>query len=139
MQPVRQSTAQEQYIRYCKNRSGRLPFWLIGLLIAGMTMSDASSVVRAQSLTPAPGAWRPMSYADLQRPSQETATYADIWKDAIDANNRRYREGGDERFASANAPVTEAHFVIWSVQRSAVLSILDTATNCIIKSVDPAS
>ncbi|VVB50332.1 hypothetical protein RHCH11_RHCH11_04197 [Beijerinckiaceae bacterium RH CH11] len=89
----------------------------------------------AQTPTPNPEAWRPISYADLQRPSSATATYADIWKDAIDDNNRAYRARGDTRFASGNAPVTEAHFVIWSPAKSVVVSVLDTATGCTLKDV----
>jgi hypothetical protein len=102
-------------------------------------MSTVSSLAAAQSFTPDPGAWRPMAYADLQRPSQQTATYIDIWKDAIEANNRRYHARGDDRFLNGNAPVAEAHFVIWSSRRSAVLSVLDTATGCVVKNIDPAA
>lgn len=98
-------------------------------------MSDVQAL--AQSVTPDPGAWRPMSYADLQRPSPSTATYVDIWKDAIDRNNEEYRARGDRRFAGGNAPVTEAHFVIWSSRRSVVFSILDTAIGCTVKAVVP--
>jgi len=58
------------------------------------------------------------------------------WKDAIEENNRNYRARGDERFAAGNAPVTEAHFVIWSARRSVVLSALNTVTGCEVKSVD---
>ena len=93
----------------------------------------------AQTPTPNPGAWRPISYVDLQRPSGATATYADIWKDAIDDNNRAYRARGDTRFANGNAPVTEAHFVIWSSKKSVVLSILDTAIGCSAHFVDRAA
>lgn len=100
-----------------------------------MTIAPLTSVVRAQTLTVDPSAWRPMSYANLQRPSAQTATYGDIWKDAIDANNRAYRARGDTRFAPGNAPVTEAHFVIWSSQRSVVLSVLNTALGCSVKAV----
>lgn len=91
----------------------------------------------AQSVTPDPGAWRPMSYADLQSPSPATATYVDIWKDAIESNNQGYRARGDSRFVHGNAPVTEAHFVIWSRRRSIVFSVLDTAIGCTIKTVVP--
>lgn len=78
-----------------------------------------------------------MSYADLQRPSSSTATYVDIWKDAIEHNNDEYRARGDRRFADGNAPVTEAHFVIWSSRRSIVLSVLDTAIGCTVKAAAP--
>ncbi|AOO85186.1 hypothetical protein BHK69_30980 (plasmid) [Bosea vaviloviae] len=74
-----------------------------------------------------------MSYSDLTKPSPATATFADIWKDEIDANNKAYRETGDFRFAGGNAPATEAHFVIWSPAKSVVLSILNTATQCTSK------
>ncbi len=102
----------------------------------GLMTGEAFTVANAQALTPDPGTWRPMSYADLQRPSQGTATYTDIWKDAIEENNLNYRARGDGRFAAGNAPVTEAHFVIWSARRSVVLSALNTATACEVKSVD---
>jgi hypothetical protein len=108
---------------------------LASILLAGLAMSDVQSL--AQSVTPDPGAWRPMSYADLQRSSPATATYADIWKEAIERNNEGYRARGDRRFAGGNAPVTEAHFVIWSSRRSVVLSVLDTAIGCTVKSVAP--
>lgn len=85
---------------------------------------------RAQEPTPDPSRWRAVSYADLQHPTAENATYTDIWKDAIEANNHAYRARGDRRFDGANAPAVEAHFVIWSARRSVVLSVLDTATAC---------
>ena len=97
------------------------------------------SHARAQTPTPDPGAWRPVSYADLQRPSDSTATYADIWRDAIEENNRAYVARGDKRFVGANAPATEAHFVIWSPKKSVVLSVLDTAVGCATHLVDPSA
>ena len=92
--------------------------------------------VSAQQRTPDPGAWRPIFYSDLTKPSPANATFADIWKDEIEANNKAYREAGDFRFASGNAPATEAHFVIWSRTKSVVLSILNTATRCTSKHTD---
>jgi hypothetical protein len=91
---------------------------------------------RAQQPTPDPGAWRPVAYSDLTKPSPANATFADIWKDEIEANNKAYRQTGDFRFASGNAPVTEAHFVIWSPTKSVVMSILNTATRCTSKQTD---
>ena len=93
----------------------------------------------AQTPTPDPAAWRPMAYADLQRPNPAIGTYADIWKDAIGRNNRAYKDRGDHRFADGNAPATEAHFVIWSTRKSVVLSTLDTATGCTLKVVHAAA
>lgn len=92
-------------------------------------------LVQAQVLTEDPGAWRPMAYTNLQQATAGTATYADIWKDAIEANNRAYHARGDTRFAGGNAPATEAHFVIWSTRKSVVLSILNTVTGCTLKEV----
>lgn len=80
-----------------------------------------------------------MSYADLQQATVDTATYADIWKDAIEDNNRAYLARGDTRYASTNAPATEAHFVIWSARKSVVLSILNTATGCTLKEVQASA
>jgi len=99
---------------------------LLGLLLVP---ADAAPLV-AQPLTPDPGAWRPLAYSDLQRPAARNATYADIWRDQIDANNEAYRARGDRRFVDGNAPATEAHFVIWSKRRSVVLTILNTALGC---------
>ena len=89
----------------------------------------------SEAITQNPGEWRPMAYANLQQPAAATATYADIWKDAIVANNRAYLERGDMRFVGGNAPVTEAHFTIWSAKKSVVLSILNTATGCALKEI----
>jgi hypothetical protein len=90
-------------------------------------------------MTPDPSAWRPLSYADLQGSTADTNTYADIWKDAIDDNNRAYLARGDRRFATGNAPATEAHFVIWSPKKSVVLSVLNTATGCVVKETRAAA
>lgn len=96
------------------------------------------SNAQAQTVTADPGAWRSMSYTNLQTASPATATYVDIWKDAIDENNRHYESRGDRRFSGGNAPVNEAHFVIWSSRRSVVFSILDTASQCATKAAFPA-
>lgn len=108
----------------------------VSYLLIGLTLPLQA---HAQTPTPDPAAWRPMSYADLQRPNPTTSTYADIWKDAIDRNNRAYEDRGDHRFADGNAPATEAHFVIWSARKSVVLSVLDTVTGCTLKVVRAAS
>ena len=136
------STQPRQYIR-CYSDAQRQS-WQVGrccasVLIAGMMMAELSTGARAQSLTPNPGAWRPMSYANLQNPSPQSATYSDIWKDAIDANNRAYKARGDQRFSDGNAPATEAHFVIWSSTKSVVLSILNTVTGCTLKELRAAA
>ena len=102
-------------------------------------MIDLTAAAHAQSLTPDPAAWRPMSYANLQTPAPQIATYLDIWKDAIDANNRAYKARGDQRFSGGNAPATEAHFVIWSSTKSVVLSILNTVTGCTLKELRAAA
>ncbi|BAV52634.1 Uncharacterized protein MLTONO_p0164 (plasmid) [Mesorhizobium loti] len=107
----------------------------VKIVIAALVSLAATSSISAQERTPDPSAWRSVSYADMQLPSADTATYADIWKDAIEANNRAYAAHGDTRFAGANAPAVEAHFVIWSTKRSVVLSVLDTATGCTLKGV----
>jgi hypothetical protein len=104
----------------------------IGLMIV------RSSGLSAQALTPDPGAWRPLSYADLQAGSSDSATYVDIWKDAIEANNRAYAAAGDKHFLPLNAPAIEAHFVIWSTQKSIVFSVLDTANGCTTRYSDKA-
>ena len=109
----------------------------IASAILGLSIGTPRSVA-AQSLTPDPGAWRPLSYSNLQHASTATATYIDIWKDEIDENNRAYIARGDRRYASANAPANEAHFVIWSTRKSVVLSILDTATGCVSHYADPS-
>lgn len=93
-------------------------------------MSFHGDSASAQTLTPDPETWRPLAYSNLQTPTAREATYVDIWKDAIDANNQAYLERGDRRFSEGNAPATEAHFVIWSSKRSVVLSMLNTALGC---------
>jgi hypothetical protein len=137
------SITQKQYIRYCQNETAlavRVVWRSVRVLFASLiVMTEITSAVTAQLLTPDPAVWRPMSYANLQKPSAETATYVDIWKDAIDVNNRGYKARGDQRFANGNAPVTEAHFVIWSPTKSVVLSILNTVTGCTLKELRGAA
>ena len=108
---------------------------LAAILVTMMPIAAAT----AQELTPDPTAWRPLAYSDLRRPSAVTRTYADIWKDALDENNRVYLARGDSRFQTSNAPATEAHFVIWSTRKSVVLSILNTATGCALKEFHAAA
>lgn len=102
---------------------------------AGVLLTLSVIPAGAQTPTPDPSTWRPVSYADLQHASSGAATYADIWKDRIEANNQAYVTRGDARFAGGNAPAAEAHFVIWSTAKSVVLSILDTAIGCTVKEV----
>lgn len=111
--------------------------FVITLLAASGLTAVVADHASAQALTPDPGAWRSMSYTDLQRPSSKAATYVDIWQDAIARNNAGYRERGDRRFAEGNAPAVEAHFVIWSERRSVVFSVLDTAIGCNVKEAVP--
>lgn len=105
--------------------------------ILPMTVGLAVSVGTAagQEPTPDPQSWRPLAYADLRQPSASALTYADIWRDALEENNRVYLARGDTRFRSANAPATEAHYVIWSSTKSIVVTILNTATGCTLKEV----
>jgi hypothetical protein len=105
--------------------------------IATLLSQGVLTTADAQQRTADPGAWRPVSYADLELSSAATATFADIWKDQLEANNRAYREMGDFRYAGGNAPATEAHFVIWSPVKSVVLSVLNTATGCEVKERHP--
>lgn len=107
------------------------------IAFAGATSLAAGSAA-AQELTPNPAAWRPVNYADLRQPTKKTATFAEIWKDALDDNNRAYRAKGDTRYGDGNAPATEAHFVIWSAQKSVVMSVLNTVDGCAIHYEDKA-
>lgn len=108
-------------------------------VLAAVATTIPIAAATAQELTPDPTTWRPLSYADLRQPSTATRTYADIWRDALDENNRAYLARGDTRFQTSNAPATEAHFVIWSTQKSVVLSILNTATGCALKEFHAAA
>ncbi|MEH6952896.1 hypothetical protein V4R08_16770 (plasmid) [Nitrobacter sp. NHB1] len=142
MRAARVSTSHGQYIRCYQISSTpcrQLGRRSVHALIAGIMMVDLATGADAQSLTPDPGAWRPMSYADLQKQSPQTATYQNIWKDAIEVNNRAYKARGDQRFAEGNAPATEAHFVIWSSTKSVVLSILNTVAGCTLKELRAAA
>lgn len=105
---------------------------LLGLIALTGATSLAADISAAQELTQNPSTWRPINYADLRQPSKKTATYADIWKDALEENNRSYKVKGDTRYGTDNAPATEAHFVIWSAQKSVVMSVLDTAGGCTV-------
>jgi hypothetical protein len=141
MRDVLAAAKQVRYIRYwtsCTLAASPRQRMACALIAGGM-MFDLSTAACAQTPTPDPETWRPMSYADLQKPSAQTATYSDIWKDALDTNNRAYKARGDQRFKEGNAPATEAHFVIWSPAKSVVLSILDTVTGCTFKELRAAA
>ncbi len=119
---------KRRYVRCRNDATARVSLCRMIVVIVGVVVSGPAA--EAQALTPDPGAWRPLAHANLQKPAARDATYFDIWKDAIDANNRAYRTRGDRRVSHANAPASEAHFVIWSAKRSVVLSVLDTALGC---------
>jgi hypothetical protein len=110
-----------------------VPIAALGIALLG----GRSSAAFAQTLTPGPGEWRPLAYADLRKPTPRDATFVDIWKEAIDAEDRGQTGRGDRRFARAPALAIEAHFVIWSPARSVVLSVLDTTLDCSVKPRDP--
>jgi hypothetical protein len=105
---------------------------LVALLFSAFA-PVALAQTQAQTPPPAtqsPKSWRPVAYADLQLPSAATQSFADIWADAIAANNAAYLKRGDARFQVGNAPVTESHAVVRSPSRTAVVSVLNTATGC---------
>lgn len=125
------STSYRRYIR-CWFQIG-LDGWRRSAATACLglaAMTTQPTAAPAPAPTPDPGTWRPLAYAELRKPSARHATYIDIWKSEIDANNRAYEARGDRRFAGGNAPATEAHFVIWSPKRAVVLSVLNTALGC---------
>ena len=118
----------------------RRPSNILNVVVGAVLIVPALDLpALAQAPTPDPAAWRPFSYADLRHPGPDARTYADIWQDAIATNNTAYEARGDRRYAGGNAPVTEAHFVIWSSRKSVVLSVLDTATGCTLKTVRPSA
>lgn len=100
--------------------------------IAGLVLLGGQALGQARTQNPA--AWRSLTYSNLQQPGKPEETFFDIWVDAIANNNRAYVARGDRRFLSGNAPVTEGHFVIWTPKRSVVISILNTALGCTLKS-----
>jgi hypothetical protein len=108
------------------------PFFLAGLLAV-------APVAQAQDASP-PDDWRPMIYLDLGQspPDLDAAPYAELWQSEIAANDKSYGDQGDTQYAGGHAPATEAHFVVRSTQRVAVLSMLDTATACTKNTADAA-
>jgi hypothetical protein len=107
------------------------------LLAAALCLAAATA--QAQELTPHPENWRPIVYRDLQIPGPQDRIYADLWADVIQSNNRRYLAAGDRRFLLGNAPVREAHALVRGGDKVALLSILDTATHCVVVARDPSS
>ena len=95
-------------------------------------LSFAATLANGEELTPHPENWRPIVYRDLQIPGPEDRVYVDLWADAIQSNNRRYLAAGDRRYAVGNAPVREAHVTVRGGDKVALLSILDTATGCVL-------
>ncbi len=85
--------------------------------------------------------WRPMVYSDVGQlhPEPDAAPYAELWQKNILNNDESYMVGGDMRYQNRHAPATDAHFVVRSPIKTAVLSILDTGTGCTIKETDAAT
>lgn len=108
----------------------------LGLLAVASSLASAAAV--GQERTPHPEKWRPIVYRDLQMPGPQDRVYVDLWADVIQLNNRRYFAAGDRRYAIGNAPVREAHVVVRGGDKAALLSILDTAADCIAIAKDPA-
>lgn len=108
---------------------------LLALLASAPSL--AAAIAKGQELTPHPESWRPIVYRDLQIPAPEDRAYVELWADVIQSNNRRYLAAGDRRYALGNAPVREAHVVVRGGDKAALLSILDTATDCAAVARDP--
>ena len=101
---------------------------LVALLLSAV--APAALAQTSSTAATSPKSWRPVAYADLQLPSATTQSFADIWADAIAANNAAYLKRGDARFQAGNAPATESHVVVRSRSRTAVVSVLNTASGC---------
>lgn len=82
--------------------------------------------------------WRAMKLTDLRLPGPEARTYAALWRDQLEANNKQYAIAGDTRFALGNAPATEAHIVVRSrnANRQAVVSVLNIFKGCSVAARD---
>jgi hypothetical protein len=82
--------------------------------------------------------WRVMELTDLRLPGSAARTYVALWRNELAANNEHYALAGDLRFAIGNAPATEAHVVVRSrsVDRQAVVSVLNTHKGCSIAATD---
>jgi hypothetical protein len=96
----------------------------------------ATGPARAQA--PAPNDWRAMNYVDLQFPTQDKTSFAELWADELKRNDETYVAKGDKRFVVGHAPAVEAHLVIRSPVKVVVVSILNTATGCSQIAADPA-
>jgi hypothetical protein len=108
------------------------------LLLVGMQFASTTALAQG---APPPDDWRPMVYTNLREtpPSPDAVPYAELWQAEISANDIAYSDGGDTQYASGHAPATEAHFVVRSTQRVAVLTMLDTATGCTKKTTDASA
>lgn len=115
----------------------KFPSRRLSRALLALASGVASAAALGQELTPHPENWRPIVYRDLQIPGPEDRVYVDLWADVIGKNNRRYLAAGDRRYSVGNAPVREAHAVVRGGDKAALLSILDTATDCAAVAEDP--
>lgn len=83
--------------------------------------------------------WHPLVYTNLQEATSGSAAYADLWSQELIANNKAYIAKGDFRYAEGNAPAIEAHLVVRSPVKTAIISILDTGTGCATRAADEAT
>jgi hypothetical protein len=107
-------------------------------LLAGLQLASTTAMAQGAPLS---DDWRPMVYSNLgESPLMPDAVpYAELWREEISANDKAYSDQGDTQYAGGHAPATEAHFVVRSSQRVAVLTMLDTATGCTKKKTDASA
>jgi hypothetical protein len=115
----------------------RMSFTRFGL--AATIQFSAPALAQEPLVTPNPDKWRPVLYRDLQIPGPLDAPFTGVWADMIDRNNRRYAAARDSRYAVGNAPAREAHFVVRSGDKVAMLSVLNIATACTTIAADAAT
>lgn len=109
-------------------------------LLAGLAVSMTQGAANAQ-LTQAPAApadgsqWHSVVYADLSTATSSTAAYSQLWAEEIAQNDSSYVAQGDLSYQGRHAPAIEAHFVVRSPEKIAVVSMLNTTSGCSVKSL----
>lgn len=114
-------------------------FTLAILLLAAATGASASAQETVSQSLSDPSQWHPIIYNDFSSASSENAAYVDLWAEDLAANDKAYARQGDTRFRAGHAPATESHMVVRGTDKTAVISILNTATGCTTLLIDQSA
>ena len=112
---------------------------IAGLAVVTLALAPAFGRDAAPQSFADPNQWHPIIYCDLSTVTADNAAYNELWAQDLATNDKAYAGQDARRFQSGHAPATESHMVVRGTDKTAVISILNTATGCTAKLVDQSA